>query len=169
MRNSPSRVPDRAESLQVAELTVGSNSDPAVVSGALAARVRESQPVCLTAIGSEAVAKSIRSICHARLYLEVSTLAPGWPLAGAPGNTRKHQSYPDPNCSFPQFVHSILENGSVYRNLHDAVEEGSSYLIHYPDCMPSWDDRNSWKLDVWSVCLVIKRLITFLSLSLPRN
>lgn len=59
---------------QVAELTVSAASDPSVVSGALAARVREARPVCLTAIGIEAVAKSIRSICHARLYLEVGRI-----------------------------------------------------------------------------------------------
>jgi len=50
---------------------VGGSSEPQIVSGALAARVRENTAVCLTAIGGEAVAKTIRAICHARLYLEV--------------------------------------------------------------------------------------------------
>ena len=65
------RVLSSGAAAQVAELTVGGNSEPHVVSGALAARVREQKPVCLTAIGSQAVANSIRAICHARLYLEV--------------------------------------------------------------------------------------------------
>ena len=71
----------------MAELTVGGNSDPSIVSGALAARVREAQPVCLTAIGGEAVAKSIRAICHARLYLEVPARLPEHPgqLPRSPG------------------------------------------------------------------------------------
>ncbi len=56
---------------QVVELTVGGRSEPSIVSGALAARVRENKAVCLTAIGGEAVSKTIRAICHARLYLEV--------------------------------------------------------------------------------------------------
>ena len=50
---------------------MGGNSEPSIVSGALAARVRENKAVCLTAIGGEAVSKTIRAICHARLYLEV--------------------------------------------------------------------------------------------------
>eukprot|EP00884_Botryococcus_braunii_P014380 jgi/Botrbrau1/22943/Bobra.0030s0019.1 len=54
----------------IADLTVGSGSDPTTVAGALAARVRESKPVCLTAIGVDAVANAIRAVCHARMYLE---------------------------------------------------------------------------------------------------
>ncbi len=50
---------------------MGGSSEPSIVSGALAARVRENKAVCLTAIGGEAVSKTIRAICHARLYLEV--------------------------------------------------------------------------------------------------
>ena len=38
-------------------------------------QVRESQDVCLTAIGIDAVAIAIRSVCFARLYLQVSLLA----------------------------------------------------------------------------------------------
>jgi stage V sporulation protein SpoVS len=56
---------------QLAELTVGGSSEPKVVAGAIAARVREEKNVTLTAIGVDAVANAIRSICHARLYLEV--------------------------------------------------------------------------------------------------
>ena len=35
-------------------------------------QVRESKPVCLTAIGVDAVANAIRAVCHARMYLEVT-------------------------------------------------------------------------------------------------
>jgi len=42
----------------------------------LVLKVRENKAVCLTAIGGEAVAKTIRAICHARLYLEVCALQP---------------------------------------------------------------------------------------------
>ena len=54
-------------------MPVASVTQPAVVAGALAARVRENVEVALSAIGVDAVGNAIRAICFARLYLEVST------------------------------------------------------------------------------------------------
>ena len=52
-------------------MPVASATDPSVVAGALAARVREGAEVCLSAIGVDAVGNAMRAICFARLYLEV--------------------------------------------------------------------------------------------------
>lgn len=61
-------------SLQKMEMPVASATDPSIVAGALAARVREGAEVCLTAIGVDAVGNAMRAICFARLYLEVKSL-----------------------------------------------------------------------------------------------
>ena len=61
-------------SLQKMEMPVASATDPSIVAGALAARVREGAEVYLTAIGVDAVGNAMRAICFARLYLEVSHL-----------------------------------------------------------------------------------------------
>ena len=53
---------------------MASATDPSIVAGALAARVREGAEVYLTAIGVDAVGNAMRAICFARLYLEVSHL-----------------------------------------------------------------------------------------------
>ena len=58
---------------------MASATDPSIVAGALAARVREGAEVYLTAIGVDAVGNAMRAICFARLYLEVNLLS-------APGN-----------------------------------------------------------------------------------
>ena len=52
-------------------MPVKSTTEPAIVAGALAARVREGAEVCLSAIGVDAVSNAMRAICFARLYLEV--------------------------------------------------------------------------------------------------
>ncbi|MEW5308005.1 MAG: hypothetical protein WDW38_007322 [Sanguina aurantia] len=52
------------------ELSVGAHSKPAVVAGALAARVREGKNVSMTAIGVDAVSNAVLAIGNARLYLE---------------------------------------------------------------------------------------------------
>ncbi|DBB18523.1 hypothetical protein WJX82_003096 [Trebouxia sp. C0006] len=52
------------------EMPVASATDPSIVAGALAARVREGAEVYLTAIGVDAVGNAMRAICFARLYLE---------------------------------------------------------------------------------------------------
>ena len=57
--------------LQRMEMPVASATEPAIVAGALAARVREGAEVCLSAIGVDAVGNAMRAICFARLYLEV--------------------------------------------------------------------------------------------------
>jgi stage V sporulation protein SpoVS len=54
---------------QVEQLLVKGNSQPSVVAGALAARVREQKTVCLTAIGVDAVTNAVLSVGNARLYL----------------------------------------------------------------------------------------------------
>ncbi len=53
---------------------MASATDPSIVAGALAARVREGAEVYLTAIGVDAVGNAMRAICFARLYLEVKSL-----------------------------------------------------------------------------------------------
>ena len=57
--------------IQRVEMPVSSATDPSVVAGALAARVREGVEVALSAIGVDAVGNAMRAICFARLYLEV--------------------------------------------------------------------------------------------------
>ena len=52
-------------------MPVAGTTEPTVVAGALAARVRDGTDVCLTAIGVDAVGNAMRAICYARLYLEV--------------------------------------------------------------------------------------------------
>ena len=52
-------------------MPVASSTEPAVVAGALAARVRENVDVYLSAIGVDAVGNAMRAICYARIYLEV--------------------------------------------------------------------------------------------------
>lgn len=52
-------------------MPVASGTEPSVVAGALAARVREGREVGLSAIGVDAVGNAMRAICFARLYLEV--------------------------------------------------------------------------------------------------
>ena len=59
-------------------MPVAGTTEPAVVAGALAARVREDVDVYLSAIGVDAVGNAMRAICFARMYLEV---------------TQKHKSY----------------------------------------------------------------------------
>lgn len=53
------------------EMPVAGSTEPAVVAGALAARVRENVDVYLSAIGVDAVGNAMRAICYARIYLEV--------------------------------------------------------------------------------------------------
>ena len=66
-------------------MPVSSATEPSVVAGALAARVREGVEVALSAIGVDAVGNAMRAICFARLYLEVGTcfLGCGLGLHGA--------------------------------------------------------------------------------------
>lgn len=52
------------------ELQVSSNSNPSVVAGALAARIREDKRACMTAIGVDAVANAVLAVGNTRLYLE---------------------------------------------------------------------------------------------------
>ena len=52
-------------------MPVKATTEPAIVAGALAARVRENVDVCLSAIGVDAVGNAMRAICFARVYLEV--------------------------------------------------------------------------------------------------
>lgn len=52
-------------------MPVAGSTEPAVVAGALAARVRENVDVYLSAIGVDAVGNAMRAICYARIYLEV--------------------------------------------------------------------------------------------------
>lgn len=52
-------------------MPVAGGTEPSVVAGALAARVREGVEVALSAIGVDAVGNAMRAICFARLYLEV--------------------------------------------------------------------------------------------------
>lgn len=52
------------------EMPVAGTTEPAVVAGALAARVRENVDVYLSAIGVDAVGNAMRAICFARMYLE---------------------------------------------------------------------------------------------------
>lgn len=52
------------------EMQVSASSQPTVVAGALANRVREGAVPCLTAIGVDAVANCVLAIGHTRLYLE---------------------------------------------------------------------------------------------------
>lgn len=52
-------------------MPIASMTEPAVMAGALAARVRENVEVALSAIGVDAVGNAMRAICYARLYLEV--------------------------------------------------------------------------------------------------
>ncbi len=61
--------------MQRMEMPVASATEPSIVAGALAARVREGVEVCLSAIGVDAVGNAMRAICFARLYLEVPNLA----------------------------------------------------------------------------------------------
>ena len=56
------------------EMPVASTTEPSVVAGALAARVRENVDVSLTAVGVDAVGNAMRAICFARVYLEVYSL-----------------------------------------------------------------------------------------------
>ena len=58
------------------EMPVASATEPSIVAGALAARVREGVEVCLSAIGVDAVGNAMRAICFARLYLEVCNALP---------------------------------------------------------------------------------------------
>ena len=53
-------------------MPVAGTTEPAVVAGALAARVREDVDVYLSAIGVDAVGNAMRAICFARMYLEVT-------------------------------------------------------------------------------------------------
>ena len=53
------------------QMPVKATTEPAIVAGALAARVRENIDVCLSAIGVDAVGNAMRAICFARVYLEV--------------------------------------------------------------------------------------------------
>jgi stage V sporulation protein SpoVS len=81
-RNRPSialylstQAPFRASAgSEETELPVSSASQPTVVAGALAARVREGKRVCLTSIGVDAVANAVLAIGNARLYLEADQL-----------------------------------------------------------------------------------------------
>ena len=57
--------------LQRMEMPVASSTEPAIVAGALAARVRDNVDVYLSAIGVDAVGNAMRAICYARIYLEV--------------------------------------------------------------------------------------------------
>jgi stage V sporulation protein SpoVS len=52
------------------EMQVSAASQPTVVAGALAARVREGSVPALSAIGVDAVANCVLAVGHARLYLE---------------------------------------------------------------------------------------------------
>lgn len=52
-------------------MPVAGSTEPAVVAGALAARVRDNVDVYLSAIGVDAVGNAMRAICYARIYLEV--------------------------------------------------------------------------------------------------
>lgn len=44
-------------------------SQPHIVAGAIAGKVREEQPVCLKSVGADTVAKGIYAVAHARQYL----------------------------------------------------------------------------------------------------
>ena len=55
-------------------MPVAGGTEPSVVAGALAARVREGVEVALSAIGVDAVGNAMRAICFARLYLEVRVM-----------------------------------------------------------------------------------------------
>lgn len=69
---SPAR---QSNGFEETELPVSAASQPTVVAGALAARIREADKrVCLTAIGVDAVANAVLAIGNARLYLESDQL-----------------------------------------------------------------------------------------------
>ncbi|KAL6766956.1 EZY7 [Auxenochlorella protothecoides x Auxenochlorella symbiontica] len=52
------------------ELTVGKNSKPQTVAGAIAGRARDGTGVVVTSIGPDAVCNACVATCHARIYLE---------------------------------------------------------------------------------------------------
>ncbi|GMH36340.1 hypothetical protein BSKO_04208 [Bryopsis sp. KO-2023] len=66
LRRSRHRKPFKHE----VELTLSASSTPTTVAGALAARVREGVPTCLTGIGVDAIAAGVMAISAAREYLE---------------------------------------------------------------------------------------------------
>lgn len=66
LRRSRHRKPFKHE----VELTLSASSMPSIVAGALAARVREGVPTCLTGIGVDAIAAGVMAISAAREYLE---------------------------------------------------------------------------------------------------